>query len=269
MKIFVKCATAWLSVALPLLGIAPARAADDPQQVIELRQYKIVPAKRDAFVALFESRFVESQEALGMRLIGQFRDRSDPNRFTWIRCFPSMEARGKSLNDFYFGPIWRANRTAANALLDDNDDVLLLRPAWPGAAFAPASGSRPAAGAALSSAGLVVATIEYLWKDPAAGYAAYFRDHIAPAYRAAGLPVLGAYVAEDEPNNFPRLYVRQGERVLVWFTRVSGMAAYKAAQRRLTMPHTWRTSLWPAIQAYRERTPQILLLSPTPRSLLR
>jgi len=31
----------------------------------------------------------------------------------------------------------------------------------------------------------------------------------------------------------------------------------------------WRGSLWPALANYRERTPQVLMLAPTPRSLLR
>ena len=51
-----------------------------------------------------------------MRLVGQFRDRADPSRFTWLRAFPSMEMRGKALGDFYFGPVWQAHRAAANAM---------------------------------------------------------------------------------------------------------------------------------------------------------
>jgi hypothetical protein len=255
------------ALAIPAPGIAADDAA--PHPVIELRQYKIVPGKRDAMIALFEREFLESQEKLGMRLVGQFRDRDDPSRFTWIRAFPSMEARGKALNDFYFGPVWQAHRGEANPLLDDNDDVLLLRPAWPGSGFGPPSGQRSPPDAPDKPAGLVVATIEYLWKQPTEGYAAYFRDTLAPAYRAAGLPVLAVYSPESEPNNFPRLYVRQNERLLVWFTRVASPAAYQAAQRELRATAVWRRTLQPALANYRERTPQVLMLSPTPRSLLR
>ena len=258
-------AAATVAVIVPRLSAADT----GPHPVIELRQYKIVPGKRDAMIALFERAFVESQEALGMRLVGQFRDRDDPSRFTWIRAFSSMDARGKALNDFYFGPVWQQHRAEANPLLDDNDDVLLLRPAWPGSEFAPAKGRRPAPGAPARPAGLVVATIEYLWKQPDQGYAAYFRDTLAPAYRAAGLPVLAVYGPETEPNNFPRLYVRQSERLLVWFTRVANPAAYRTAQRKLRATRAWRQSLQPALSNYRERTPQVLMLSPTPRSLLR
>ncbi len=260
-----------LAAAAATLAIPGPVAADNtaPHPVIELRQYKIVPGKRDTMIALFEREFIESQEKLGMRLVGQFRDRDDPSRFTWIRAFASMEARGKALNDFYFGPVWQAHRGEANPLLDDNDDVLLLRPAWPGSGFGPSSGQRLPPGAGEKPAGLVVATIEYLWKQPDEGYAAYFRDTLAPAYRAAGLPVLAVYSPETEPNNFPRLYVRQSERLLVWFTRVASPAAYQAAQRKLRAMAVWRRTLQPALANYRERTPQVLMLSPTPRSLLR
>lgn len=241
-------------------AMTPAKAAPD-HPVLELRQYRIVPGKRDAFIEFLESHFVESQEALGMRLIGQFRDRAHPDRFTWLRAFPSMAARGRALNDFYFGPVWQAHRGTANPMLDDNDNVLLLKPAWQGAELATPQAARPAVGEAGRPAGMIVATIEYLWKDPGEGYAAYFRDRLAPAYRAAGLPILGAYVAEDQPNDFPRLHVREGERVLVWFTRVSDPKVYAGAMRQLD-PNRER-------RAFLERAPQVLMLLPTPRSQLR
>jgi quinol monooxygenase YgiN len=113
-----------------------------PHPVIELRQYKIVAGKRDALIDLFERHFVDSQEALGNRLVGQFRDLDDPNRFTWIRAFEDMDHRGKALTDFYFGPVWQAHRAEANPLLDDNDNVLLLRPAQAGSGFGPPRGAR-------------------------------------------------------------------------------------------------------------------------------
>jgi hypothetical protein len=257
---------------LTFLGFAAGAAAQTapaPHPVIELRQYKIVAGRRDAMIALFEAQFVESQEATGARLIGQYRDLGDPDRFTWIRGFDSMEARGRSLQSFYSGPVWQANRAAANAMLDDNDNVLLLRPAFPESGFAPAAGARPAVDGPAPPGGLVVATIHYLWKDPAEGFAAFFRDRLAPAYAAAGLPVLGSYVTETEPNNFPRLPVRQHEKVFVWFTRVADRAAWDRARAALAAAPAWRESLGPGLDDFEERAPQVLLLSPTPRSLLR
>jgi hypothetical protein len=93
------------------------------------------PRKRDVLIDLFDREFVESQEALGMKVIGQFRDLDNPNRFVWLRGFRDMPSRAQSLKDFYGGPVWKAHREAANATMIDSDNVLLLHPATPTSAF--------------------------------------------------------------------------------------------------------------------------------------
>ncbi|MGH6615009.1 NIPSNAP family protein [Sphingomonas sp.] len=244
-----------------------ALAVDAPatQKVIELRQYKILKGGRDAMIALFEREFVDSQEMLGMRLIGQFRDLDDPDRFTWIREFESMAARATALNAFYFGPVWKAHRSEANALLDDNDNVLLLHPATNGLGFGPQA--RPAI--ADGPAGLVIATIHYLWKDAGEGFTSFFNERMRPTLTAVGLPVLSAYVPEREPNNFPQLPVRQSEKLFVWFTRVADTAAYDNAMAALHADKVWQAAAGPAVDDFEERAPQILRLAPAPRSALR
>jgi quinol monooxygenase YgiN len=257
-------AGATLAVAT-LVGGTPVRAAApvDPQ-VIELRQYKIAPGRRDAFVALFEREFVETQEAVGMGLAGQFRDLDDPDRFVWIRTFADMPSREQGLNAFYFGPVWKAHRDEANPMLDDNDNVLLLRPATPGRGFRPTP-PRAAPGAPPPPAGLVVATIYYLWKDAGDGFTATFDARLRPELEAAGLPVLAAFTPEPTPNNFPRLPVRQAEKLFVWFTRADSPAAYAAAVKRLAA----RPGFAAAMGTQLERPAQVLRLAPTPRSALR
>ena len=54
-------------------------------RVVELRQYTLVPKGREALIALFEREFIETQEATGMIVIGQFRDLKNPDRFVWLR----------------------------------------------------------------------------------------------------------------------------------------------------------------------------------------
>jgi quinol monooxygenase YgiN len=225
---------------------------EPPHNVLELRQYKVVPGRRDDMIDVFERWFVESQEAEGMRLVGQFRDLDDPNRFTWIRSFPDMEARELGLNAFYFGPVWQAHRDEANPLLLDNDNVLLLKPLTPDLAFVDTDRHEPPA-----PASPVVATILYLWKDPAESFGQLFAERVA----AAGLPALGVYVPETSENTFPRLPVRQHEKVLVWFSRVEDQAAWYEAQARLAADAE-------LIDA-QERPAQVLRLDPTPRSRLR
>ena len=103
--------------------------------IVELRQYTLHPGTRDVLIDLFDREFVESQEALGMSVIGQFRDLDDANRFVWLRGFRDMPSRARGLADFYGGPVWKAHCDAANATMIDFDDVLLLRPARPESGF--------------------------------------------------------------------------------------------------------------------------------------
>jgi hypothetical protein len=254
-----------LMTAITAAGIAPAMAKDGDAEVVELRQYKLTKGAGDAFVALFEDQFVESQEALGMRLVGQFRDQADPDRFTWIRAFTDMPARETGLNAFYFGPVWQANRDAANPMLVDNDNVLLLRPAAPDLAFAPAAPRR----AAGEPGGAVWVIIEYLWKTPDEGFAAFFADRMKPALTAAGVDVAGAYVPLAEPNNFPRLPVRDDRKLLVWFVRGDSHAGIEAALASARQSPRWQAEIEAPLRDAEERAPQILRLDPTPRSALR
>src|SRR5690348_3644035 len=103
--------------------------------VVELRQYTLHPGGRDTLIELFDREFVESQEALGARVIGQFRDLDDADRFVWLRGFPDMTSRAEALQAFYSGPVWKAHAAAANATMLDSDNVLLLRPVEAGGGF--------------------------------------------------------------------------------------------------------------------------------------
>lgn len=142
-----------------------APIAADACAVVELRQYTLHPQQREVLIDLFDREFVETQEAQGMRVLGQFRDLDRPDLFVWLRGFASMQARRQALEAFYGGPTWAAHRSAANATMIDSDNVLLLRPAWPGAAAALPQHPRPAPGAAAASGaapGLLAATVFHL-----------------------------------------------------------------------------------------------------------
>jgi len=98
-------------------------------RVVELRQYDLKPGRTDDLVEVFDRELVETQEACGMRVLGQFRDLDRPDRFVWLRGFPDMETRRESLTAFYSGPVWEQHGPAAVDTMIDSDDVLLLEPA--------------------------------------------------------------------------------------------------------------------------------------------
>jgi hypothetical protein len=234
--------------------------------VVELRQYIMNPGRREDLIALFEREFVESQEVVGAHVIGTFRDLDRPDRFVWLRDFEDMTQRARALNAFYFGPVWQAHREAANAALLDNDDVLLLKPASMDAGFVlPAS--RAPAGSAGSGKGLVVANLWYLADADEAGFAARFEAEVAPILTAHGAAPVAWFVGEHSQNTFPRLPVREGERLLAWFAVFDGIDAHAAATARLDQSSDWR-SAYAAASARFGKGPEIFRLQPTARSLL-
>ena len=189
--------------------------------VIELRQYTLKPGQRDVLIDLFDRHFVESQEAAGMTIVGQFRDRRRPDRFVWIRGFPDMASRHQALERFYGGPVWAAHRTAANATMLDVSDVLLLRPVRSDSGFLLESDQKTP-GARPRNPTTVLAAVYSLAKQADDALVSQFERQVAPRLKSRGVTLKGVFVTDPAPNTFTRLPVREGEHVLVWIATVEG-----------------------------------------------
>jgi len=246
------------ALAVPSSAQAESSKLEGPFPIVELRQYTLHDGRRDELINLFEREFVESQEAQGMKVIGTFTDLDRPNRFVWLRGFHDMNSRLAGLSGFYDGPLWKAHRDAANATIDDSDNVLLLHASSGSAEFA-LPDSRPALGEQAPS-GLVVATIYYL-KAPSADALAAFEKNVVPALEKRGIHPLAWFTPEPSPNNF-RLPVREGENVLVWFAAFAGPEDHSAHRSALKSAEAQMKPLL-------ARDPEVLRLKPTSRSLLR
>jgi hypothetical protein len=266
------CATPSRNV---LMSTSPAGRVDHQgstlhSPIVELRQYTLHPGRRDDLIHLFDAEFIEPQEQVGIKVIGQFRNLDDPNKFVWIRGFPDMTVRGSGLTQFYSSNAWRSRRNDANATIIDNDNVLLLRPVRPDAAFDLGGRKRPPIGTMSSPNGLVVATIYHI--DPTVekerSFVQFFDSVVAPVFRAAGAPVIAEFIPERSANNFPGLPVREREPVFVWFSRFGSVEAYDRFQATLASIPSWRDSLSAELSS-RVREPYTLRLTPTARSLLR
>lgn len=223
--------------------------------ILELRQYTVKSGARDRFIDRFEAHFIESQEVLGARILGLFRDLDDPDRFVWMRGFDSLEARARALDGFYTGPVWKQYRQETNADIVDSDNVLLLHPV--GAVDPPAS-ARP---------GLIVAAIHYPPPALAGEFAAFFDEVLRPRLEAAGVRLFGQLATDPGPNSYPRLPVREGETAHVWLARFEDEAHRADAFGRLR--GGWRDSAPETLLPALFRKPEILRLQPTPRSRLR
>jgi hypothetical protein len=235
--------------------------------VVELRQYTLRPAKRDVLIELFEREFIESQEATGIRVIGTFRDLNNADRFVWLRGFSDMTARAQALEEFYDGAVWKKHRDAANATMIDSDNVLLLRPSSSTSGFQLGNARRATLGSTTKRQGLLVATIYHLGKTKAGDFATFFERELQPLLTKAGVSVLALLVTETHPNTFPRLPVREEANVFVWFSRFPNREAYDKCVVAVGESMR-RRDVTAKLTKLTKGQAEVLLLSPTPRSLL-
>lgn len=236
---------------LPAFGSAVAErggGAFDPSAtdtaLFELRQYTLRRNQRDVLATMFERYFVQPQEDVGAHVLGTFRDMNDADRFVWMREFANLDARKSALESFYYGPVWKEHRTAANTTILDSDNVLLLRRARL---------SRGVHGD-WGAGGEIEAAIYYLGAADIPAFLGFFDDHVEPLLAARGSRPLLRFVTADVANNFPRLPIR-GDRVFVRF-------ATRAPKGAEPLPAGWRDAAPEAILPAFMRKPERLHLAP-------
>ncbi len=93
--------------------------------IVEVRSYRIKPGRREEFVRMFETRAVPAQRAIGMEIMGPLLDLENPNKFVFLRSFPSLEERDRMKDAFYGGALWKNELEAIAMPLLDSYDVIL------------------------------------------------------------------------------------------------------------------------------------------------
>ena len=237
--------------------------------VVEFRQYTLRPGQREVLIDLFDRDFIESQEAAGMAIVGQFRDLDEPDRFVWIRGFASMPSRAQALASFYGGPVWKAYSAQANATMIDTDNVLLLRPVTARSGFKALATDRLPIGHALAAPSCILVTLYYRNNPFDQAFADFFDRQARPVLIETGATPLAWLQTEHAENTFPALPVRTGENVFVWLARFPSPAHLGSHLRQLRLSGQWQNLVLPALSAMTAGAPQQLRLTPTTRSLLR
>jgi hypothetical protein len=102
--------------------------------IVEVRAYRIKPGHREQFIQFFETRAIPALRKHGMKILGPLLDLENPNKFVFLRSFPSLEERERMKNDFYEGPLWKNELEAIAMPLIDSYDVILCETA-PGCVF--------------------------------------------------------------------------------------------------------------------------------------
>lgn len=231
-------------------------------QVFEYRRYTVKAEGRKQFAQYFDTLFPEAFEQLGAIAAGSFLERKNQTGFTWIRGFHTIEARAIANGEFYYGPVWKEHKKTLNDLIDDSDNVLLLRPLSPDRAVTilpavdPVTEPKGAQGVVVS---LIVAVKPNSIDDFAKKAEATFAR-----FRNAGVREIGVLVTLDVPNNFPQLPIRTDGPYLVWLGLVKDNQALE----------TFRPMLDGSFQTLTDTgltrdTPELDILDPTPRSRLR
>jgi hypothetical protein len=236
-----------------------------PTLIFELRRYALRPGARETLIELFDRELVETQEDVGMHVLGQFRDLDDPDSFVWFRGFHDMQTRSRALADFYGGPVWKQHAGVANATMVDSDNVLLLRPLR---GLARRVDGRPAPGSTAHQPGVLVVTIYPLAEPTAGDFPAFFAHDLEPALNEAGISVLATYGTEHSENTFPALPVRADANVFVWMTLVADDAGHARRLAELEESTVWRDRIAHAEAQYFDGNTEVLRLSPTSRSLI-
>lgn len=230
--------------------------------VVELRQYTLRSRQRDVLIELFEREFIEPQNAVGSKVLGQFRDVDDPDRFVWMRGFDDMAARARALESFYGGPVWKEHRSAANATMVDSDNVLLLKPAGPSGGFDLRER------AAHKESDRVLTVIHYMDDDQTAPFSEFFESHVRRRIEARGARILATFVSETSPNSFPKLPVRSRDHVFVWVAHFDGDDAVQAFVKSQRADSGLRDDAPEALLSAFMKKPEVLTLVPTARSAI-
>lgn len=93
--------------------------------IVEVRSYRIKPGRREEFLEFFETRSIPALRSHGMQVMGPLIDLENPNKFVWLRSFPSLEERDRMRDEFYNGDLWKNELEAIAMPMLESYDVIL------------------------------------------------------------------------------------------------------------------------------------------------
>jgi hypothetical protein len=97
--------------------------------IVEVRSYRIKPGRREEFIKFFETRSIPALRSHGMKILGPLLDLENPNKFVWLRSFPSLEERDRMRDAFYEGELWKNELEAIAMPMLESYDVILCETA--------------------------------------------------------------------------------------------------------------------------------------------
>lgn len=231
-------------------------AAEERLAVVELRQFRTRPQRRDEFIELFERHLLVLHREAGATVIGHFRDLDHPDRFVWLRGFADMATRKTALKAVLSSDSWRVHRDAVRALIVDFDDLLLVR------TFA----ARPN-GRQTGAAAIICATILSFAEPVDTRMAAVLAEETEQLLALLDGQQLGTFVSANSTNNFARMPIRDNVHAWVGLARLSSSA--HATYRAVLEEPRVIDNLADKVGASLHGPPKLLKLAPCASSRLR
>ena len=90
-----------------IFSFAAKAGHHDSEPIVEVRVYKILPGKMDAWLDFFHNELAAPMEAAGMKIVAAYTSLDDPDTFIWIREFPSEAEREPIRKKFYGSDLWQ------------------------------------------------------------------------------------------------------------------------------------------------------------------
>jgi hypothetical protein len=93
----------------------------------ELRQYRMRPGQREAWVKMMEEEIIPFQTKKGMVICGSFVGEEDKDLYVWLRRFESEEEREKLYEDVYQSDTWKNDIGPRVGDLIDREQIKVTR----------------------------------------------------------------------------------------------------------------------------------------------
>jgi hypothetical protein len=189
-------------------------------EVIELRNYLLVPGKTNQFIHHFDEHFIDSQKELGGYVLKEYKIPTEPDRFFWIRGFKNMKERSRFLPAFYEkSAAWQTFGPAANLMMREWHNVHLLRSAFDDQVITGNSFS--------TWNGITVVEYYVAKKGLLEELIGFFNSTYHSFLKKNGSTGPNYWISETTANDFPRLPVIQDDHLFVSISSFENEAAYK------------------------------------------
>ena len=199
-------------------------------QVIELRNYLMRPRHRDEFIAGFEDKIMDTLNARGNLVLGQFTVKDSPDNFFWIRGFKDMQSRLKCLKGFYSSEYWSRHVYIPQAHVINYNNVYLLKP------VDILSGKRDSINYNVDWFGKQkgIAVVEFIVANERLYQLLNFMGtKFDPIGRTAGVRNISYWISELTPNDYPDLPAFQDKNLLVCISFYQSETEYNTVMQKV------------------------------------